>query len=129
MVERDPHTLMQEWVAAVDRHDLGAIAALFLPDARFVLSGPMFGRQVYVGPDGVWDFYTRLLAVAPGLRSQLRSVLAAGERVAAEYAWATADDPDAEWRPTAVLAETRAGRFAELRFYRADLPMDPPAAG
>ena len=122
--------LVEAWIDAVDRHDLDAIAALFASQARFTLSAPMFGTQLFLGATGVRSFYAQLFAQVPRLHSRLHDVVAAEGRVMAEYEWA---GPEANgnlvWHPTALSATVAEGRIVDMRFYRADPDAGESAAG
>ena len=68
-------TLVRAWESAVRRHDAGAIAALYTPDALLVLSS----GQTLQGKGSVYDAFTRMLPRLKSARVNIARMVASGD--------------------------------------------------
>jgi len=80
--EPSPKTVVEERFAAVRRHDVDAIIALYANDA--VETSPAFCAD-RSGPDGARRTYSELLQAFPAITDDVTSIVVEGERVAVQF--------------------------------------------
>ena len=80
--EPSPRTVVENRFAAVRRHDVEAIVALYANDA--VETSPAFCTE-RSGPEGVRRTYTELFQAFPAISDDVTSIVVEGERVAVQF--------------------------------------------
>ncbi len=108
--EPSPRAVVENRFAAVKRHDVEAIVALYANDA--VETSPAFctGRS---GPDGARRTYTELFQAFPDITDDVTSIVVEGERVAVQFT-ARSRKPDGSYAfevPLANFLIVRHGRI------------------
>jgi len=80
--EPSPKTVVEDRFAAVRRHDVEAIVALYAHDA--VETSPAFCVE-RGGPEGARRTYTELFQAFPAITDDVTSMVVEGERVAVQF--------------------------------------------
>lgn len=80
--EASPKTVVEDRFAAVRRHDVEAIVALYAQEA--VETSPAFCAE-RSGPDGARRTYTELFQAFPAITDDVTSMVVEGERVAVQF--------------------------------------------
>ena len=80
--EPSPKTVVEERFAAVRRHDIEAIVALYANDA--LETSPAFCAE-RSGPDGARRTYAELFQAFPAITDDVTSMVVDGERVAVQF--------------------------------------------
>lgn len=108
--EPSPKTVVENRFAAVRRHDVEAIVALYANDA--VETSPAFCTE-RSGPEGVRRTYTELFQAFPDISDDVTSIVVEGERVAVQFT-ARSKKPDGSYAfevPLANFLVVRHGRI------------------
>jgi ketosteroid isomerase-like protein len=80
--EPSPKTVVEARFAAVRRHDVEAIVALYANDAEE--TSPAFCAQ-RIGPEGARRTYTELFQAFPDISDDVTSMVVEGDRVAVQF--------------------------------------------
>lgn len=108
--EPSPRTVVENRFAAVRRHDVEAIVALYANDA--VETSPAFCAE-RSGPEGARRTYTELFQAFPEITDDVTSIVVEGERVAVQFT-ARSRKPDGSYAfevPLANFLVVRHGRI------------------
>jgi ketosteroid isomerase-like protein len=111
-----PGALVERLLAALNAHDLDALAACFADD--YVNHTPAHPRRGFTGVEQVRANWAQLFAGVPDLRARLPLVSVDGDTVWTEWdlAGTRRDGARFEMRGVAIFT-VAAGRFAAVRFY------------
>jgi ketosteroid isomerase-like protein len=108
--------IIERLEAAINAHDVEAIAACFTSDVHNVQ--PAHPARGFSGREQIWKNWSQILAGVPDLRAELVGCNEAGDRVWAEWAWNGTRHDGARFEMRGVtIQHVRAGQIASVRFY------------
>jgi len=115
--QSDPKAVINAWVDAVNKHDLGAIAAIFAADYHDVEPAHPT-RQITGGRENVRKNYGMVLEGIPDLRLEALRVAADGDTTWTEVDWSgTRRDGSQEHLRGVHIFRIRDGQIAWGRIY------------
>ncbi|MEO8670307.1 MAG: DUF6265 family protein [Tahibacter sp.] len=114
--EQAAESLIHSLFAAFNRHDVGAMAALYTPDAVLMSSDFTVPRH---GRDGVRKTYTELFAQLPQVRDEVKTLVINGDQAAVSFVsrWSASDTTPSGQVDIATFFTFREGRIASDTTY------------